>query len=199
MSKRRTSAARSSSKPQDAGSDNRAQFNVDQVVVDKNRTTFYLNSSKEGFSQIVFDFNDRADLKGLLFGIFEAGKPFDFQISEKLAKPMCKINGIRRPFSGLADEEEHVANRDYKNYRVFFKAQRAYQALFYFQIEKPAQSDRIAWVWAPRGSQMDALMAQAFGQGRPIRVWVGVPVKDPSFDNELVARVYKCQIEFDGG
>jgi hypothetical protein len=74
----------------------RAQHFIDQIIVERNKTTMVLNSAKEGHNQIVFDFNERAELKQLLLSVFENGKPFDFQIVEKLGKGQCKINAVRR-------------------------------------------------------------------------------------------------------
>jgi hypothetical protein len=182
----------------------RAQFQIDQVLMERTRTTFILTMSKEGYNQIIFDLNERADLKGLLLNIFESGKAFDFQISEKLPKGQCRITSVRRAWSGVMDDgepegssaEEADSLSSYKNYRVLLRSQRAYKAINYFRIEKPAQAGKIAWVRAPRTSQMDSLMNQAFNRGLPIRVWVGNPVSYPAFDNDLVARVFQCEIEF---
>ena len=182
----------------------RAQYQLDQVIMERTRTTFVLTMSKENCNQIIFDMNERADLKGLLLNIFEGGKAFDFQIAEKIPKGLCRISSVRRAWSGVMDNgepeesraDEAVSLTSRKHYRVLLRAQRAHKAINYFKIEKPAEAGKIGWVWAPRTSQMDSLLNQAFNRGVPIRVWVGNPVSHPAFDNDLMARVSQCEIEF---
>lgn len=73
---------------------------VAEVESKSRETVFLLNRSKDGYNKIVFEYNDGAELKGLLLSLFQGGKPFDFKIEEGLGNNCCRIKAVTIPFSG---------------------------------------------------------------------------------------------------
>ncbi|MCP5050323.1 MAG: hypothetical protein GY940_24360 [bacterium] len=78
----------------------RGEFYADNLKLQNRRTIFTLSSSKEGCNQIVFEYNEDAELKQVIMGFFQSGKAFDFHISRKLGGGQCKIDTIERGYSG---------------------------------------------------------------------------------------------------
>jgi hypothetical protein len=81
----------------------RREFYVDKIKLQNRQSVFTLSASKEGCNQIVFEYNENAELKQVIMGLFQTGKTFDFQISKKIGGGRCKIDTIERTFSGRSD------------------------------------------------------------------------------------------------
>jgi hypothetical protein len=81
----------------------RGEFYVDKIMIQNRQTNFTLSSSKEGCNQIVFEYNENAELKQMIMGFFQSGKTFDFHISKKLGAGKCKIDTLERSYSGRSD------------------------------------------------------------------------------------------------
>ncbi|MDQ1352623.1 MAG: hypothetical protein QG657_2929 [Acidobacteriota bacterium] len=83
-------------------SDSREQFFVDKVSISRQQTTFVLNASKNSggawYNQIVFDFNEGLELKQIMMGLFQEGRPFDFNVIAAVGPSRCKIDTITRSF-----------------------------------------------------------------------------------------------------
>jgi hypothetical protein len=82
------------------GHDERAQHFIDQVSIAARLTIFTVTPAKGSCNQIVFEFGENQDLKSLMLGLFEAGKPFDFHITAGVPNNpnQCKIDRIMRAY-----------------------------------------------------------------------------------------------------
>lgn len=82
----------------DTKNTNSSIFHVSEIQSEPRKTIFVLDGSKNGCNQIVFDYNDNAELKSLMLTIFQQGKPFDFTIDKILPYGRCHIKAIRFPY-----------------------------------------------------------------------------------------------------
>ncbi|MCP5050321.1 MAG: hypothetical protein GY940_24350 [bacterium] len=81
---------------QDTNTDSARGYFIQQVSVEQRETIMILNAAKQGCNRIVFQFEERGDLKRILLGIFESGKSFDFNIAQNIGGGRCKVNRIQR-------------------------------------------------------------------------------------------------------
>lgn len=78
---------------------------------------------------------------------------------------------------------------------TFFKSVRADGALNYYAVDVGHPCQHVKWMWAPRYSQQEQLLGQAFNEGRPARISWGKPYAKPGFG--YVARAFKVQLEYE--
>jgi hypothetical protein len=76
----------------------RGRFYIDRIMLSRRRTIMFLNTSKSGFNQLVFDYGDEPELKSILLNHFETGRSFDFRISQSMGGGQCKIDMVMRVY-----------------------------------------------------------------------------------------------------
>lgn len=165
----------------------RSEFNVDNVSVERKQTRFVLNREKSGCNTILFEYGEANELKSLLLNFFQAGKGFDFHISEKLANKRCKIDALVRTFGkeGVNIGEEESQEQQAPETRaedwcgpIFLSNYTSYPNGSVFLVDdddakKLPKREGLLTVGvrvAPQHSSILSIMAAAFQNGRSVSV-----------------------------